>query len=65
MKNTEIIQLTTDELLDKIAEEKANYAKLKMNHAISPLENPLILRQKRKYIARLLTELNKRKKQQA
>jgi large subunit ribosomal protein L29 len=34
---------------------------MKMNHAISPLENPLIVRTTRKNVARLATEINKRK----
>jgi large subunit ribosomal protein L29 len=41
-------------------EEKANFVKLKLNHAISPIENPIKIRDNRKVIARLSTELTKR-----
>ncbi len=34
--------------------------KMKLNHAVSPLDNPMKLRFARKNIARLLTELKKR-----
>jgi ribosomal protein L29 len=34
-----------------------------MQHAISPLENPLVIREKRKVVARLMTELTKRSKE--
>jgi large subunit ribosomal protein L29 len=41
-------------------EEKAVFSKLKLNHAISPIENPIKIRDSRKDIARLSTELTKR-----
>ena len=45
-------------------EEHITYNKMKMAHHISPLENPLTLRSKRKVIARLETELKKRQIEQ-
>ena len=64
MKNTEIKkeikELTTAELNDKIQEVSLEYAKMKMNHAISPLESPIQIRYKRRYIAKLLTEKRSR-----
>lgn len=60
MKNTEIRELSTAELQDKLVALQAELAKLRMNHAVSPLENPLSLRHQRKDVARLLTELRKR-----
>lgn len=60
MKNTEIRELSTTELQDKLVALQAELVKLRMNHAVSPLENPLTLRHQRKDIARLLTELRKR-----
>ncbi|MCI5057898.1 MAG: 50S ribosomal protein L29 [Flavobacteriales bacterium] len=60
MKASVIKEMTTEELQDKLVEEKELYSKLKLNHAVSPLENPLSIRSKRKVIARLRTELNKR-----
>lgn len=52
--------MTTQEIVEQIAEEKAGYDKMKMAHAISPLENPSELKYKRKDIARLQGELRSR-----
>ena len=60
MKNSEIVQMTTAELKEKVVAEKAALNKLVMNHAVTPLENPMQIRATRKIIARLLTELRKR-----
>jgi large subunit ribosomal protein L29 len=62
MENKDIIALSTVELQSKMKEEKANFVKLKLNHAISPIENPIKIRDNRKVIARLSTELTKRNK---
>jgi large subunit ribosomal protein L29 len=53
-------ELTTEELKDKLVEDKIRYRKLKFNHAISPLDNPLDIRVLRRDIARGYTELKKR-----
>ena len=60
MKYSEIVELTTEDLKERIATEKAALTKMKMNHVVSPLENPMLIRAKRKDIARMLTELRKR-----
>ena len=60
MKTSEIKDLTTEEIKEKIETEKAALTKMKMNHAVSPLENPMIIRATRRNIARLMTELRKR-----
>ena len=60
MKNSEIIQMTTAELKEKVANEKTALNKLKMNHTINPVENPMQIRAARKTIARMMTELRKR-----
>lgn len=60
MKTSEIKDLTTEEIKEKIGAEKAALTKMKMNHAVSPLENPMLIRATRKNIARLMTELRKR-----
>ena len=57
MKTSEIKDLTTDEIREKIETEKAALTKMKMNHAVSPLENPMLIRTTRRNIARLMTEL--------
>jgi large subunit ribosomal protein L29 len=48
------------EIREKLDGEIAALTKLKMNHAVSPLENPLKLRHSRRDIARLKSELTKR-----
>ena len=60
MKTSEIKDLTTEEIREKIETEKAALNKMKMNHAVSPLENPMLIRTTRRNIARLMTELRKR-----
>jgi large subunit ribosomal protein L29 len=63
MKKEDIKELTTDELRLRLVEEKTQYARLKMNHAISPIENPLKIRITRRGIAMIQTELTKRAKE--
>lgn len=63
MKQTEIIKLSTAELQEKLGETKKSYSDLKMAHAISPLENPIQLRNIRRTVARIATELTKREVQ--
>jgi large subunit ribosomal protein L29 len=60
MKASEIKDLTTKEIEAKIKDEALLLNKKKLNHAISPLENPNELKQSRKSIARLKTELRQR-----
>ena len=60
MKNSEIKELTTKELIEKIEDEKALFARMKLNHAISPLDNPNKLKEGRRIVAKLKTELRKR-----
>ncbi len=62
MANIEIKGLSDQELLDKIKEEKAGLNKMTLNHTISPLENPLKIRNNRRNIAKMLTEVSNRKK---
>ena len=60
MKQSEIKELSVEDLQDKLALLKKSYTDLKLTHGISPLENPLELRKLRRTIARLATELTKR-----
>ena len=60
MKREDIKELTTDELRLRLAEEKSMYSKLKMNHAVSPIENPMKIRITRRGIAMIHTELTDR-----
>lgn len=60
MKQSIVKDLTTDEIREKIREERGNYIKMKMAHTVSPVENPMKIRANRRLIARLETELRKR-----
>jgi large subunit ribosomal protein L29 len=60
MKQAEVKGLSPKELLERIEVEKANLHKLKLNHTVSPLDNPLVIRKARRGVARLLNELRMR-----
>jgi large subunit ribosomal protein L29 len=60
MKYNEIADLATDELKEKLEMERERLTKMKINHTVSPLENPKSLTATRKDIARIMTELRKR-----
>ncbi|WP_265427578.1 50S ribosomal protein L29 [Chryseobacterium sp. YIM B08800] len=57
MKQAEIKNLSLEDVQAKLAEAKAAFSKMKLAHKISPLENPIQIRDLRKTIARLNTEL--------
>jgi large subunit ribosomal protein L29 len=60
MEQKVIRELTTGEILERLDEEKRQLVKLRLNHAVSPLENPNKIKAYRKTIARLETELRTR-----
>lgn len=60
MKISEIRELSTSEIQERIETEKGLLLKLKMNHAVSPLDNPLKIPVAKRNIARLKTELRQR-----
>ena len=60
MKSSEIRELSNQELLERIDNEKTALVRMKLNHAISPLENPQKIKESRRTIARLMTERRKR-----
>lgn len=60
MKATEIKDLSLADLKERVEIEKQKLVKLKINHAVSPVENPILIRDTRKDIARLNTELRRR-----
>ena len=60
MEQKVIRELTTGEILERLDEEVKQLTKLKLNHAVSPLENPNKITAYRKTIARLKTELRRR-----
>jgi len=60
MKQEEIRELSTEDLKERLEEEKAQYVKAQLHHAVSPIENVQTIKQNRKSIARLNTEIRKR-----
>ncbi len=60
MRNNEIRELTSKEIRDIIQEQKDQLMKLKLAHAVSPLDDPSKMKNTRKTIARLKTEMRKR-----
>jgi large subunit ribosomal protein L29 len=60
MEQKVIRELTTSEIYERLEEEAKQLTKLKLNHAVSPLENPNKISAYRKTIARLRTELRSR-----
>ncbi|MEI6749663.1 MAG: 50S ribosomal protein L29 [Bacteroidales bacterium] len=60
MKQEVVRELSTNEIRERLEEEKKQLIKLKLNHAVSPLENPNKIKAYRKTIARLVTEIRKR-----
>lgn len=61
MKNSEIKELSTVDLVERIEAEKISYSQLVLNHSISPLDNPAKIKVLRRAIARMKTELRDRK----
>ena len=60
MKAKEVKELTTAEIKERMDAQKAELAQMKLQHSISPLDNPLQIREVRKTIARLATEIRQR-----
>ncbi|HOO68760.1 MAG: 50S ribosomal protein L29 [Bacteroidales bacterium] len=64
MKAPEIRELSVKDLSDRIEAEKANLLRLKMNHAISPVDDLSQIKKARRNIARMLTILSETKAKQ-
>jgi large subunit ribosomal protein L29 len=60
MKQSEVKELSAGELVERIEVEIATLQKLKMVHTVSPLENPLQIRDARRNVARLKSEQGRR-----
>ena len=61
MKQVDIKDLSVDDLTEKLQEQKDTLSKMKLSHSVSPIENPMQIKQVRRTVARLNTELRKRK----
>ena len=64
MKVTEVREMSIADLRDRIEIEKNNLDAMKINHAISPLEDTSKIRKTRQDIARMITILAEKEKQQ-
>lgn len=63
MKQSEIFELTDKELKERLDNEKDYMSRLRLNHAISPLDNPNKIVETRRGIARMMTETTRRQKE--
>jgi large subunit ribosomal protein L29 len=61
MKAQVLTDMPENELQDLLATEREKLIKMKMSHAVSPMENPLQIKFTRKAIARVMTELSNRR----
>ncbi len=59
-KYLELQEFDDSTLTEELKETQVQYQKLKFDHAIKGLDNPLILKDVRRDIARLQTEVRKR-----
>jgi large subunit ribosomal protein L29 len=64
MKNSEIRELSHKELEERLENEENMLVRMKMNHAVSPLDNPNKIVETRRNIARLKTEMRARQIQE-
>jgi len=58
MKNSELNTLSIEELKQRLLSEREILQKQQFAHTISPIENPMKIKETRKTIARILTLLN-------
>ncbi len=63
MKSSEIKELTKTELEERLESEESMLVRMKMNHAVSPLDNPNKIVETRRNVARLKTEMRVRQNQ--
>ncbi|MCK9401235.1 MAG: 50S ribosomal protein L29 [Bacteroidales bacterium] len=60
MKQKVILEMTNEELKERLEEERKQLVKMKLAHAVSPLDNPHKMKEYKSTVARLLTELKRR-----
>ncbi|MCI5989326.1 MAG: 50S ribosomal protein L29 [Candidatus Cryptobacteroides sp.] len=63
MKISEVREMSVADLRDRIALEKANLDTMRINHAVSPLEDTSKFKKTRQDIARMMTILAEKEKQ--
>ena len=60
MKKEEIKEMSTQDLQERLETMEKEYRQLKINHSISPVDNPAKITADRRMIARVKTELRAR-----
>ena len=60
MKPQVLTDMPLNELNDLLLTERDRLLKMKMSHAVSPIENPMQIKFARKTVARIMTELTRR-----
>ena len=60
MKTSEIKEMTINEIVERLQVEKENLVRLKLNHAVSPLDNPMKIKESKQTVARLKTILHEK-----
>lgn len=63
MKTNEIRELSAQEIRQRILDEERDLERLRFQHAIADLEDPIVLRRKRREVARLKTILKQKEAQ--
>ena len=64
-KDEGLKELSTNDLIEKLEVETTHLTKLRLNHAVNPLDNPNTMKAYRKSIARIKTELRRREIEQS
>ena len=60
MKAAELRELSIEDLKEKLAQESRTLNSLVLNHAVSPIENPTVIKSNRRLVARLKTILKQK-----
>lgn len=60
MKAQVYTDMPLNELNDLLNSEREKLIKMKMSHAVSPIENPMQIKYARKIVARIMTEITRR-----
>ena len=60
MKTAEIKEMAVADLVERLEAEQAKLATLKVNHAVSPVEDTTVIKKARRDIARMKTVLHQK-----
>ena len=60
MKKEQIREMSTDDLRERLQQMEKDYLQLRINHSVTPLDNPAQITADRRMIARVKTELRRR-----